>query len=399
MSRNASIQSSASEQPLEQELCQRLHYEALFQAAGRYHVEAVPDTVNLPLLRKRAQLLGCEVYLYHPEAIERLFAGISLGVYRMIVELYCSRLERSIEMVWRIVRARAARRTDIPYEAVWALCMHLEEHRRHETEVTIERGTETWWILPFCCEEKGQNEMESNGQYLIVCLLDLTRETVLAFRIVDPQHIGDAHGLVVYDALLDQRHPDRDAAAGLSWRVPERLIVEQEQSQDYQDGCSRLGIILETRPGSPVLFHRLQTDFRREISSRALRVDRWAAAFDSYLHKLHGYSPLRSREERDREYHHLIGYNRDPAWQYPALRHFLPAYSGSITQDGAVPYDGLNYSDELLAYWAGAAVTFRRSEQEEALIWVYFEGSLLCSALARELQRRDGSYRSQRPGR
>ena len=399
MSKNHFLGSSISQQPLERELCQRLHYEALARAAGGCHVEAVPTTVDLPLLRKRAQLLGREAYLYHPEAIECLFAGVSLGVYRMIVELYCSRLERSIKTVWRIARARAAGRTDVSYEAVWALCMHLEEHRRRETEVTIERGTATWWITSLRCEEKGRSELESNGQCLIVCLLDLTREAVLAFRVADPQHIGDAYGLVVYDALLNQRHPGRDAAAGLAWRVPERLIVEKELPQDYQDGCSRLGILLETRSDSPALFHRLQTDFRCEISSRGLRVDRWAAAFDSYLHKLLGYSPLRSREERDREYLHLIGYNRDPAWQCPALRLFLPPRSGSITQDGAVPYDGLNYYDELLAYWAGASVTFRRSEQVEALIWVYLDGSLLCSALARELQRRDGSYRSQRPGR
>jgi hypothetical protein len=121
--------------------------------------------------------------------------------------------------------------------------------------------------------------------------------------------------------------------------------------------------------------------------------------FDSYLHKAYSYSPLRSREERDREYLHLVGYNRDPVWQCPALRHFLPLHGGSIARDGAVPYDGLHYADELLTYWAGAPVTFRRSEQMEALIWIYLDGDLLCQAMARELQRRDGSYRLQWPGR
>jgi len=124
-----------------------------------------------------------------------------------------------------------------------------------------------------------------------------------------------------------------------------------------------------------------------------------ADAFDTYLHKVYGYSPLRSREKRDREYHHLVGYNRDPAWQCPALRHFLPLYSGSIARDGTIPFDGLNYADDLLAYWVGATVTFRRSEQAEALIWVCLDGHMLCAALARELRRRDGSYRAQRSGR
>jgi Mu transposase, C-terminal len=231
-----------------------------------------------------------------------------------------------------------------------------------------------------------------------MCLLDLTREAVLAFRVVDRQHISDAYGLVLYDALVGKRQPAR-AAAGLSWRVPERLIVEHGLSQEYREGCRRLGMSLESGLETPAFFQALQADFRREVSIRGLSTDRWAAAFDSYLHKARGYSPLRSREERDRAYLYLTGYNRDPAWQCPALRHFLPLHRDAINRDGAIPYDGLHYADELLAYWAGEPVTFRRSEQIEALIWVYLDGSLLCSALARELRRRDGSYRSHRPGR
>jgi len=48
-------------------------------------------------------------------------------------------------MVWRIaqVLAREAERAEIAYEAVWALCLHLEERRRHETEVTLERDAAT----------------------------------------------------------------------------------------------------------------------------------------------------------------------------------------------------------------------------------------------------------------
>jgi hypothetical protein len=401
MTRNPFRESSTSEKPLERELCQRLHYEALVRAMRGCHAEVVPSTIDLSLLRQRARLLGGEVYLYPPEAVECLFAEISIGVYRMIVELYCSRLERSIDIVWKITQALAheAGRADVPFETVWALCMHLEEHRRHETETSVEREATTWWISSLCCDETGQSEAGTSCQHAIICLLDLTRETVLAFRVVDNSYISNAYGLVLYDALVAQRRPGRDAAAGLTWLVPERLIVEHEATQDYREGCARLGIRLEKKPTSPAFFHTLQAGFQREVSNRRLRVDRWAEMFDSYLHKVHKYSPLRSREERDREYLHLVGYNRDPAWQCPALRHFLPLHSGSITQDGAVPYDGLHYADELLAYWAGAPVTFRRSEHVEALIWVYLDGNLLCQAMARELQRRDGSYRLQRPGR
>lgn len=395
----APIESWVDEQPLDRDLCQRIHYQALLRAASGGRTEEAPSTVDLPRLRELGQLLGSGVYLPHPQAVERLFAGVSLGIYRLIVELYCSRLERSIAMVWRIVRARAAGRNDIPYEAVWALCMHLEEYRRRETEVTIERDPASWCLFSLRYEEEGQAGVGSSGQRLIVCLLDLARESVIAFRILDGQHAGATYGLVIYDALLAGRHPGQHSAAGLTWRVPERLLVERGLPQGPREGCSRLGIALETRPDPPPLRHALQSCFQREIVGRGLAVDRWADAFDTYLHKVHGHSPLREREERDREHHSLVGYNRDPAWQCPALRHFLPLYGGMIARDGAIPFDGLHYADDLLAYWPGAAVTFRRSEHTEAFIWVYLDGDMLCAALARELRRRDGSYRLRRPGR
>ena len=400
MSRNPFCEAGEGAQPLDRELCQRLHNEALERAMGGCHADAVPSTVDLSVLRQRARLFGREACLYHPESVEHLFAGISIGVYRMIVELYCSRLERSMTTVWRIVQAIAlgAGKAGIPYEAVWAVCMHLEEQRRRETEVALEQDTATWWIIPLFYEEKDQDAEQTHDQRLIMCLLDLTREVVLAFRVVDRQHISDASGQVLYDALVGQRQPDR-AAAGLSWRVPERLIVEQGLSQDCLEGCKLLGITYETKQEPHVFFQAIQEGFWREVTNRGLRVDQWATVFDSYLHKAYGYSPLRFREERDRVYFHLIGYNRDPAWQCPVLRHFLPLHSGVITDDGAILYNGLHYADELLAYWAGVPVTFRRSEQIEALIWVYLDGSMLCTALARELRRRDGTYRSHRPGR
>ncbi len=214
--RNVPLESWVDEQPLDRDLCQRIHYQALLRAAHACHTEEVPPTVDLPRLRELGQLLGSGVYLSHPQAVERLFAGVSLGFYRMIVELYCSRLERSSAMVWRIVQVRAAGRVDIPYEAVWALCMHLEEYRRHETEVTIERDPASWWLFSLRYEKEGQAGVGSNGQLLIVCLLDLAREAVIAFRVTDDQHASTAYGLVVYDALLAGRHPGQPAAAGLT---------------------------------------------------------------------------------------------------------------------------------------------------------------------------------------
>jgi hypothetical protein len=94
--RNNPFESSVDEKPLAQDLCQRIHFEALERAMGGCRAEAVPSTVDMSVLRRCVRLLGRETCLYHPEAIEQLFAGVSTAVYRMIAELYCCRLERSI---------------------------------------------------------------------------------------------------------------------------------------------------------------------------------------------------------------------------------------------------------------------------------------------------------------
>jgi hypothetical protein len=151
----------------------------------------------------------------------------------------------------------------------------------------------------------------------------------------------EASGLVLYDALVGQRQPDR-VPAGLSWRIPERLIIQQELQQDCLKGCTRLGIPCETLQDFPVFFQTIQEGFNREVTNRGLKVDQWTTVFDSYLHKAYGYSPLRIREERDRVYDHLVGYNRDPAWQLPALRYFLPLHGGVISDEGSIFHEGLH---------------------------------------------------------
>jgi hypothetical protein len=321
--------SSLYELLLDRALCQRIHYEAIERAINGSHTDAVPSTVDLLRLRERARLFGREAYLYHPEAVERIFDGFSLEMYRTIVELYCSRLERSMNMVWKIVHALAlgTGRASISYEAVWAVCLHLEEQRQRETTVALTQDSTDWSMLSLRLER--ENQHTEGTDHLILCLLDLAREAVLAFRVVDQEHVNEALGLVLYDALVGQRQPGR-VPAGLSWRIPERLITQQELQHDCLKGCTRLGIPCETQQDLPVFFQTIQEGFKREVTNRGLKVDQWATLFDSYLHKAYGYSPLRICEERARVYDHLVGYNRDPAWQSPALRYFLPLHKCTV---------------------------------------------------------------------
>jgi predicted ester cyclase len=121
--------------------------------------------------------------------------------------------------------------------------------------------------------------------------------------------------------------------------------------------------------------------------------------FDNYLAKAHGYGPVIDAIEHDHQFAHLTGYNRDPAWQFPALRRLLPAQSDVVAEDGSVACAGLHFEDDILSPWAGQQVTVRRSLHSDAAAYVYVDDEILCLAMARELRRADGRYRTHLPER
>jgi hypothetical protein len=51
---------------------------------------------------------------------------------------------------------------------------------------------------------------------------------------------------------------------------------------------------------------------------------------------------------------------------------------------------------EVLKLWPGASVTVRRSVTAESDAWIYRNDEIVCLAKARELQRKDGTYRPLR---
>jgi hypothetical protein len=137
----------------------------------------------------------------------------------------------------------------------------------------------------------------------------------------------------------------------------------------------------------------------KDIANKPLLQREFTRLLNTYLRRLHGYGPRTEHKEHQRDYAHLMGYNRDPAWQFPALRRLLPAQSGIIAEDGSVEYNGLHLEHDLLTYWGGHHVTVRRSLQSDAAAYIYIDNDILCLAMARELRRRDGSHRTKRTGR
>jgi hypothetical protein len=337
----------------------------------------------------------------HPADIERLFADVTPAVFRTVQSLYCSRLGRSIKMVWRILRAMAdaAGAATLPYEAVWALCLYLEERRRASVEVAVERGQENWWMGATTPDIWIQEGATVEYHPSIVWCVEAQAALALSFRITPQEATGENAALALYDAIAALRRPHPRVATGLIWHLPRRIITTIPLPRHCVAACQRGGIQVEEGAAALPFVQHVRETWERGVAGRTLHLSLCAALLDAYLHRAHRYGPLRELEQRARAYAPLLGYNRDPAWQFPLLREFLPPAESSVTAEGAVTYDGLHYTHELLSYWGEHQVTIRRSEYAESTAWVYLDGEVLCQAQARELRRRDGSYRSFRSER
>lgn len=401
MSHNPFLAKSSLNSALRQDICQQIHYAALQIAANGACPEMLPVDLPPAWFLERRHFWGSEVYLAYPEHIERIFSGVSLAVYNLIEELYCCRLGRSIRTVWQIL-SKLALQADVPpleYEAIWAICLYLEERRRARLDTTVERLETIWQVVRLHPDVKIQGASKVYRPTLL-CVLDTGSARVLSFRIAHPSHMEEAASLAIYDAIVLQRQPSQEGSAGLIWRLPQELVSEIGLSMDTKNALSGMGVEIKSGPETAgSLLKALRGDWDKNLSGRIFQPNRFSLVFDNYLQKIHRYGPVYIRQDQAREFAQLIGYNRDPAWQFPALRQLLPRRVGYITSNGTVEYDGLHYEDSLLAYWLGRPVTLRISQQAEATAWIYLDEEILCQATAQELRRKDGSYRLNRPGR
>jgi hypothetical protein len=203
----------------------------------------IPSRINRTRLRECVQQYGLEACLEHPVEIERLFQGITSAVYQEIESLYCSRLERSLSMTVRIVKALAEQCGVQPIheEAVWAICLYLDERRAERTEVTIHQIDESWWIgilQPQASPSLG----EATTSTSLVGVIDISRSCLLAFRVGEHQSTTDLCALALYDALCDTRRPHPYGVGGLIWNVPHTLVTPMQLPERCYDACASLGM-------------------------------------------------------------------------------------------------------------------------------------------------------------
>src|SRR5258708_25157427 len=278
MSSKPFFASGTSAVALEREDCQRIHFFALRAAARGKRPEAIPESVPLEELSARARLDGAEVYLIHPADIERLFAGVTLAVYRTVRSLYCSRVGRSIKMVWRVLCAMAcaAGAAIIPYETVWAVCLSLEEHRKESVAVPVERGGDTWWVGLTTPDISIQEETARAYQPLIVWCVEASASRALSFRIAPLDAATENAALALYDAVMARRRPQPRVPTGLIWHLPKRIITTVHLSQHCVAACMRGGIPVEESTEDIPFLERIRETWERGVAGRTLRASHCA---------------------------------------------------------------------------------------------------------------------------
>lgn len=301
-------------------------------------------------------------------------------------------------MITRVIDAMAEQAgvSLLAPEAIWAIGVYLDERRAEQVAVDLTRTTSQWVLTSLHLNDCIVRRDSGEEHPTIAAVIDGLQSRVLAWRVTSPGRKETVCALAIYDALILQRKPGERVPSGLSWTVPERLYVNGDISSSLGLICCELGIVLEVTDVQLPLASTIETAWR-DHTTAMFTEQQFRLTFDTYLHRVHGFGPLRTQRQRDREFAGLLGYNRDPAWQLPALRSLLPAHQSMINSEGKIEFDGLHFEDELLTLFPNTPVTLRQSEHSEATAWIYLDGEILCEAKARELRRPDGTYRTRLP--
>ncbi len=385
-------------QPLDHEHCQRILFTALRSA--RRNGLTPPGTLSYILneLHVLEHYAGQSIYVLHPMEVDQLFSGVTLAIYQAVQKLYVDRLGRSLRMITQVLNRMAAHAgvSLLAPEAIWAIGVFLDERRAEQITINLTRTTNLWVLTSLHLNHCIIRSDGGDHHPTIAVVIDSAQNHVQAYRVTSPGRANTARALVIYDAFTLQRTPAQLVPAGLSWTVPERMCVIGDVPLGLDILCRTLNITLEIADAELPLVRTIESAWDDQHVS-LFTEQQFRLTFDTYLYRLHGFGPLRTKRQRDREFAGLLGYNRDPAWQLPALRSLLPIHRMTINNQGEIEFDGLHFQDDLLMLFPNTSVILRQSEQSEATAWIYVDDEILCEAKARELRRADGTYRTYRP--
>jgi hypothetical protein len=400
---NPFLNPSLLNRPLSLEAIQTIHFAAINRVLQTGGSTSVPAKYDLDQLRRRVRKFGREICLAHPSDLAMTFRCMTTDLYHVIVDLYSDPIGRSIHTIHQIltVMAQHGEQTPPGYDAVWATCLYMEV--LHQKRAVLKKlHTDTTWYV--CLVPTAIRAMDQYGEFHLLHVLVTVAETnppkVVCFRLVTEMD-DDAVLLMLYEALSEQREPMPRETAGLIWHLPRLIRISESLHPTVVTLCQGVEIPIvktgsdELTDATRSLLITIESDTRNHPFRTMLSIPNCKMLFDTYLYKAHGYSPYRERAKRQVQWRDLTGYNRDPGGLLPMLRQFLPVHHRPI-EDNGIQINGLHYEHDLLAYWPGALVTGRISPLAESRCWIYLDNEVLCEARARELRRRDGTYRDNR---
>jgi hypothetical protein len=173
------------------------------------------------------------------------------------------------------------------------------------------------------------------------------------------------------------------------WRIKAEEIEQpppQSRSQRRQRCKLELGPRLD-----------LGWEWEAQLAERGLDPVQYLRILDRVCERACGNAPFLAKQRvvRHLGWHRLPG--DDPLMHCPGLGELFPSYPAVVGEDGSVEWQGWHYRDyeeDVLRYFPGEPVTIRPSPLAEAVVLVYWRGSVLCYAIAAELRHEDGSYRT-----
>lgn len=189
----------------------------------------------------------------------------------------------------------------------------------------------------------------------------------------------------------------RDAAS--IWRIRvEEVAAEDELEVTWADRVESVHKVEGLENEAECAF-RPEEEWENELAGRVLDPVHYMRILDRGLERTYGYAPLltKQRVTRCQGWLWSMHPDHDPLLNYTGLQELLPSYPAVVANDGSIEWQGWHYRDyeeDVLSYFPHAQVTVRRSPLAEAVILVYWRGSVLCYAVAEELRHQDGTCRS-----
>lgn len=326
------------------------------------------------------------------------FAVVTQPIAEMVQALYTPPILRSMTTVGEILHRMALDVEIAPLSqaVVTGVCAHFMRQRVSHFRNSTQPQMVTWKLAWHQSIVRVWSATELTMSIVMLVTEEPTGK-VLAFRCTGGTPSVADLNLTLYDALV---YPNMGRTPFL-WQLhpPARLRVQGSYASEVAQSVKGWKMVngwemeVEEIAQEEDPFLR---QWEREVADRVLDSIHYLRLLDRACERAFGYAPFLAKQQVARTMGWRVPPRSEPTWNFPWLRELLPSYPATVGTDGTLEWRGWHYRDaeeNVLRYWANEIVTIRPAPSTEAMIWVYWNETILCSATADELRHEDGSYR------